>query len=131
MTSTETETDRPEDDAPCCIAYVTSGRRDHVPGCDELAPPRPDPGAVFAKLVREVDAGRALVEQAGANSRRLAALDALALARDVLTDARDLFGCCACGQVDLLDAELGAVCVTAGLAHAPAACIRLDARTEL
>lgn len=28
-------TEEPWDDgSPCCIAYVTSGQQDHVPGCD-------------------------------------------------------------------------------------------------
>ena len=49
-----------------------------------------DPVDVFAKLVREVDAGRALVTMTPAGEQRRAALDALALARDVLEDARQL-----------------------------------------
>lgn len=49
-----------------------------------------DPVDVFAQLVREVDAGRALVSMTPAGDQRRAALDALALARDVLDDARQL-----------------------------------------
>lgn len=48
-----------------------------------------DPVDVFGKLVREVDAGRALVTMTQpASDKRRAALDALTLARDVLDDAR-------------------------------------------
>lgn len=49
-----------------------------------------DPVDVFARLVREVDAGRTLVELQPRDQLRDAALDALALARDVLDDARAL-----------------------------------------
>lgn len=50
-----------------------------------------DPVDVFAKLVREVDAGTALVTMSlDAGERRRAALDALTLARCVLEDAREL-----------------------------------------
>lgn len=49
-----------------------------------------DPVDVFAKLVREVDAGRALVTMTPAGDQRRAALDALTLARDVLDDARQM-----------------------------------------
>lgn len=50
-----------------------------------------DPLDVFNKLVREVDAGRVLVQLVTTpNDRRRAALDALNLARDVLDDARRL-----------------------------------------
>lgn len=49
-----------------------------------------DPVDVFAKLVREVNAGLALVELQPRDQRRDAALDALVLARDVLDDAREL-----------------------------------------
>jgi len=46
-----------------------------------------DPVVVFAKLVREVEAGQVLVSLATSSSEtRDAALDALALARDVLAD---------------------------------------------
>ena len=50
-----------------------------------------DPLDVFGKLVREVNAGTALVTMTmDAGEQRRAALDALALARDVLEDARQL-----------------------------------------
>ena len=47
-----------------------------------------DPVVVFSKLVREVEAGQVLVSLAtSAGETRAAALDSLALARDVLADA--------------------------------------------
>jgi hypothetical protein len=46
-----------------------------------------DPVVVFAKLVREVEAGQVLVSLASSpGETKRAALDALQLARDVLTD---------------------------------------------
>lgn len=106
--------------------------------------PPPTPVELFSKLVREVDAGRTLVEQTERSSRQLAALDALDLARDVLTDARDLFGSCACGAVELVPADDDAPCciaqvTSAGrdhvpgcdereLAHAAAVCVRINAK---
>lgn len=47
----------------------------------------PDPVALFARLVAEVEAGQLLVQMT--DDRTRAALDALALARDVLADALD------------------------------------------
>lgn len=57
---------------------------------DHTAPLDIDPSDVFAKLVREVDAGRALLAMTTTpEAKRRAAADALALARDVLEDARE------------------------------------------
>lgn len=54
---------------------------------DQLLAQAGDPVSVFAKLVREVEAGSVLVSLATSSSEtRRAALDALALARDVLRD---------------------------------------------
>lgn len=48
-----------------------------------------EPVDLFAKLVREVEAGQALIALAMTeHEQRMGALDALALARDVLDDAR-------------------------------------------
>lgn len=54
-------------------------------------PEQIDARDVFAKLVAEVDAGRALVAMTPLGERHRAAVDALTLARCVLDDARDLF----------------------------------------
>lgn len=53
----------------------------------DLTPSYADALDVFAALVREVDAGRALIAAMPATDRKTAAVDALALARDVLDDA--------------------------------------------
>lgn len=56
-----------------------------------------DPVVIFAKLVREVEAAQVLVSLSTTpGDTRTAALDGLALARDVLADARlqlDQVGC--------------------------------------
>lgn len=93
--------------------------------------PTPPAGPVdavelFAQLVREVDAGRALVCMTPLGERHRAAVDALALARDVLADARDLLGTCACGGTQLVRNDLGDVHGRDGIAHAWAACVSID-----
>lgn len=91
-------------------------------------PARPvDAVELFAQLVREVDAGRALVCMTPLGERHRAAVDALALARDVLADARDLLGTCACGGTQLVTEELGDLHGRDGIAHSWAACVSIDA----
>ena len=85
-----------------------------------------DPVAVFANLVLEVDAGRALVAMTPLGERHRAAADALALARDVLADARDMLGSCACGEHQLVPDDLGELHRVGGIVHAADACVSLD-----
>lgn len=88
-----------------------------------------DAAAVFTQLVREVDAGRALVAMTPPGQQHRAAIDALALCRDVLTDARDLFGRCACGAVELHN-DAGDEPAAGELLHHPVACVELGENGE-
>lgn len=118
---------------------------------------RIDPVRLFDKLLREVDAGRALVGLSAAGpEQRAAALDALALVRDVLDDARDelarldrdqLAGVvelqpavepvqpqpfttsrtsCACGQLELAGDDELPDAVDDDLVHSGIACTRTE-----
>lgn len=112
----------------CWRAGFRAGQRDRQQPTEAARPATPvDPVKVFANLVREVDAGRALIAMTPLGERHRAAADALALARDVLADARDMLGSCACGEQQLVPDELGALHRVGGMIHASDACVSLDA----
>lgn len=73
------------------VPGVTAVTRDDLeprpapPLLSELA----DPAEVFAKLLRELGAAEVLVRLSTGDERRRAALDGLALARDVLADVAE------------------------------------------
>lgn len=70
----------------CRPCRIGRGEQQEAPA--QLLAELGDPVAVFAKLVREVEAGQVLVSLSVTPSEtRDAALDSLALARDVLDDA--------------------------------------------
>lgn len=69
-------------------AYIAAGRYQHAAAAclEQLLA---DPAEVFAKLLRELGAAEVLVRLSTGDERRRAALDGLALARDVLADVAE------------------------------------------
>lgn len=111
---------------------------------DQLRAAGLGPLDILTKLVREVRAGQCLVALSTTpHEQRLAALDALALARDVLDDAQARLAAdtapeftggrdrCACGAVRLVDDAAGHVVRelwTDTTTHAAAACLQHGGR---